>query len=533
MTPSVSRRAVAGTLAVICLVAGLTVRLHAQEEVYKKGLEAWKEGKWAEAAKAMQTAIAAERNESATKKVKIGVRFGLVGGTEYPYLPHYFLGEALMGQKNCVSAIAAFAESERQGVVNGDNLTNIRKHYKACLAEGVLPPTEYQAASDRASKKYADATALYKRVAALASANPTAVAGSDDALENARKTLEASHKSFLQASDSRRQTDFTEASTASDRSVAVLGKLELGINAAVKTLSDARQQFRDFDQLLSAAASANQAIDDTGYVLTGPLAATRKKALSDVTQARDSVTGSPSPNPAKVKEAAELVRSATGVLIDLGTQARQLADRLKNQRFTEARRATVGALSLVEGSLATLQRRMAQEANPIAPEISGEHDKLQAEFTSLKRRFDRASKLSDMAAMTQTAQLALNVKGRVETVTLSFGPLTLRDRGLPAALEEGAGLFFRGDYQQALSTLDAAGNAADAPLQLHVHLFRAAARYALYVRGGETDKAMLDQVRAEIARSKQIDSAFKPDTRAFAPRFLALYHDNGVSSPKP
>ena len=84
MTPSVSRRAVAGTLAVICLVAGLTVRIHAQEEVYKKGLEAWKEGKWAEAAKAMQTAIAAERNESATKKVKIGVRFGLVGGTEYP-----------------------------------------------------------------------------------------------------------------------------------------------------------------------------------------------------------------------------------------------------------------------------------------------------------------------------------------------------------------------------------------------------------------------------------------------------------------
>ena len=530
MTRSVSRRAVAGSLAIICLVFGLTVRMHAQDdEVYKKGLEAWKDGKWAEAAKAMQTAIGANRNESATKKVKIGVRFGLVGGTEYPYLPHYFLGEALMGQKNCLGAIAAFAESERQGVVSGDNLANIRKQYKACLAEGVLPPAEFQAASDRATRKYNDATAMYKRVATMASSNP--VAGSAEALENARKTLEASHKSFLQAGDSRRQADFTEASNASDRSIELLRPVESAINATIKSNSDTQQQVRDFNQLVFLADRANQAIDTPGYVLTAPLAAARKKALSDVAQARESLAGSQPPNPARVKEATELVRSAIALLNDLETQARQLADRFKTQKLTEAQRATVGALSLVEGSLATLQRRMAQEANPIAPEISSEHDKLQAEFASLKQRFARAAKNGDIAAMTQTTQLALDVKGRVETVTLSFGPLTLRDRGLPEALEQGADLFFRGEYRQALSKLDAAGNAPDAPLQLHVHLFRAAAQYALYVRGGETDKAMLDQVRAEIARSKQIDSAFKPDTRAFAPRFLTLFNDNGAAAP--
>src|SRR5688572_8237337 len=114
MRRSVSRRAVAGTLAAICVVSGLTVHIHAQEEVYKKGLEAWKDGKWAEAAKAMQTAIAAERSESTTRKVRIGgVGIGGigVGGTEYPYLPHYFLGDALMNQKNCAGAIVAWAES--------------------------------------------------------------------------------------------------------------------------------------------------------------------------------------------------------------------------------------------------------------------------------------------------------------------------------------------------------------------------------------------------------------------------------------
>ena len=268
-------------------------------------------------------------------------------------------------------------------------------------------------------------------------------------------------------------------------------------------------------------------------MLTTSLAATRKKALADVSQAQYSVTGNQSQNPAKVKEATDLVRSAIVVLNDLSTQARQLADKANTQRLTGAQGSAVSALAFFEGSLATLQRRMAQEANPIAPEITAEHDKLQAEYTSLQRRFARALKKGDIASLTQTAQLALNAKGRVETVTLSFGPLTMRDRGLPEALEAGADLFFRGEYKQALSKLDAAGNAPDAPLQLHVHLFKAAAQYALYVRGGETDKKMLDQVRAEIARSKQIDSTFKPDVQAFAPRFLALYNDNGASSAKP
>lgn len=537
MTRSLFRRTVAGTLGVICcLVFGPTAHLNAQDtEVYKKGLEALREEKWPEAVKAMQSAIAAEKAESATTKVRIGgVGLGRVrvNATEYPYLPHYFLGEALMGQKNCLGAITAFAESERQGVVTGDNLANIRKQYKVCLAEGILPPADFQAASDRATRRYNEVSAQYKRVATSLGNRPP-VAANDEALGNARKNLEAAHKSLDQAGVSRRQADFTEVSAASDRSADFLKRLESTLSAADETTKVQRQQLGELNQLLSDAERADQAIDATGAVLTASLAATRKKALADVSQASYSVTGNQSQNQAKVKEATDLVRSAIIVLNDVGTEARALADKANGQRLTGAQGSAVSALSFFEGSLATLQRRMAQEANPVAPEITAQHDKLQAEYTSLKRRFERALKAGDAASLTQTAQLALNAKGRVETVTLSFGPLTPRDRGLPQALEEGASLFFRGEYTQALSKLDAAGNAPDAPLQLHVHLFRAAARYALYVRGGETDPAMLNQVRAEIARAKQIDSTFKPDTQAFAPRFLALYKDNDASSPKP
>jgi len=527
MTRPFSGRGVAATLGVICCLSGLTVRIHAQaDEVYKKGLEAFREGKWADTAKAMQSAIASEKAESATTKVRIGgVGLGRVrvNTTEYPYLPHYFLGEALMGQKNCVGAIMAFAESERQGVVTGENLANIQTHYKTCLAEGVLPPVEFKRESERATRRYNEVSAQYKRVATSPSVN-----ANDEALGNARKNLEAAHKSLDQAGVSRRQADFTEVSAASDRSAEFLKRLESTIRVADETTKAQRQRLAEFNQLVDDAGRAYQAIDPVG--VTPAIAATRNKAFSEVTQASESMNGSQLPTLVKIGEATELVRSATNVLIEVSTQARKIAD----QKRTEAYRSATGALSMVEKSLAMLQSRMAKEANPIAPEISSEHDKLQTEFGSLKRRLDRAAKAGDIAGMTQTAQQGLSAKGRVEAVTLSFGPLTLRDRGLPEALEEGADLFFRGEYKQALSKLDAAGNAPDAPLQLHVHLFKAAAQYALYVRGGETDKAMLDQVRAEIARSKQIDSGFKPDARAFAPRFLALFNDNnGLSAPKP
>jgi hypothetical protein len=60
-------------------------------------------------------------------------------------------------------------------------------------------------------------------------------------------------------------------------------------------------------------------------------------------------------------------------------------------------------------------------------------------------------------------------------------------------------------------------------MEMHLRLFRAAARYALYVRSGETNGALLEQVLSDIERCRQIDAGFMPDTRAFAPRFVQLY----------
>ena len=84
-------------------------------------------------------------------------------------------------------------------------------------------------------------------------------------------------------------------------------------------------------------------------------------------------------------------------------------------------------------------------------------------------------------------------------------------------------LFLNGEYQQALSALDPLTGQSDVPLQVHAHVFRAAALYALFVRSGESNAQLRTDALAEIARTKQLNASFQPSPRAFSPRFLSLY----------
>jgi hypothetical protein len=108
--------------------------------------------------------------------------------------------------------------------------------------------------------------------------------------------------------------------------------------------------------------------------------------------------------------------------------------------------------------------------------------------------------------------------------------MTLTDRGVHPALAEGARLFFAGEYQQVLAALDPPGGfGADVPLQVHVHLFRAAALYTLFARSHESDQTLRTKALAEIEQCRQIDSAFQPDPRVFAPSFISFH--NGTADP--
>jgi len=76
---------------------------------YKLGIEALESGEWSQAAVLFRRA-AGERPEEKARLSR--------SPFSKRYLPHFYLGQALLGMGDCEAALAAWAESESQGVVS-------------------------------------------------------------------------------------------------------------------------------------------------------------------------------------------------------------------------------------------------------------------------------------------------------------------------------------------------------------------------------------------------------------------------------
>lgn len=101
MTSSPGPRFPAWT-AVLALAVVTAAAAADPKEVHKQGVTALESGRWDAAARFFRAAI----DERADERVPT---FGK------PYLPHFYLGVALAEAGNCRGALAAWAESERQG----------------------------------------------------------------------------------------------------------------------------------------------------------------------------------------------------------------------------------------------------------------------------------------------------------------------------------------------------------------------------------------------------------------------------------
>jgi len=120
---------------------------------YKDGLDAIEAEDWERAAAAMSRAVGMRSEE----KMKLPVRLFL-----RPYLPHFYLGNARFERGDCAGALAAWAESERQGVAPKlPEFETARRGRKTCeqrASERVLTEAREDArASLRRSTAAADA----------------------------------------------------------------------------------------------------------------------------------------------------------------------------------------------------------------------------------------------------------------------------------------------------------------------------------------------------------------------------------------
>ena len=193
------------------------------------------------------------------------------------------------------------------------------------------------------------------------------------------------------------------------------------------------------------------------------------------------------------------------------------------QQLSDAIRIADEAFARVSGAMSVLDRRIAQKPDIGSPKLTADRAAYVKQVDALRRRFERARKAEDLSSLTETTRLTLEAQTGLDGLIKTFGPITLRDRGVHESLEQAVRLFLNGEYQQALSALDPLTGQSEVPLQVHAHVFRAAALYALFVRSGESNAQLRTDSLAEIARTKQLNASFQPSPRAFSPRFLSLY----------
>ena len=506
---------------------------HAQDDAFKAGVNARGDKKWQDVSLQMRRAIQVDPKESPLRIVRSGIG-GLLrqGGT--PYLPYFFLGEALFNLQDCVGAIDAWSRSEQQGAVRSraELLEILQKGYMTCEAKGVLPPSKYDPQLTRTAQHITDVNNQAATVVRLGTANTDLFQGdareqydrATGELQNARTRLETATKS-------RSLSDFNEANTAADRAKIILGTLETTLNAAISARLSIQGQLRDIEQIIGSADTYDRTIEGKKAALTPSLEATRQEGRDALNRARDRLNaGIRTFNASAVNEARTCAQDSSFRLKQVIDELTKLEKGALQQQLTETTRRAQEVFSFVDGAFAKLDRLAAERPALMRPDIATERETIRRQVASASRRFDAARKAENLASIVEAARLTSEAGNRLNALISTFGPLTIIDRGVHPALAEGARLFFAGQYQQVLSALNPPeGFAADVPLQVHVHLFRAAALYTLFLRSRESDQSLREQALAEVEQCRQIDSTFRPDPRAFSPGFISFFQ-NGIAA---
>jgi hypothetical protein len=201
------------------------------------------------------------------------------------------------------------------------------------------------------------------------------------------------------------------------------------------------------------------------------------------------------------------------------------------RRLATALQAARETFTFVEGALATYDRLATQRTAGVSAEMTSRRQAVQRQVDAARRRLETSRRTSDAAGIEAATRAAGEARTSLDSLIGLFGPPTLADRGVHPALQDGARSFFSGDYHAALTALAADRLPAGVPLQLHVHLFRAAALFALHARGGGRDDSLLAMARSEVSQCKALNPTFRPDPRAFSPRFLAFFDNASGSAP--
>ena len=494
------------------------------DAAFKAGIEAFDDKKWQEAAGHLRRATQLDPRED-TRRVSHG---NIFERKRTEYLPYYFLGQALFNLQDCASAVDAWSTSEAQGTVKvrPESGKLMGQGYTACEAKGVLPPAKYNPLLARTRQQLND---LNGQLAAVSDRGKSHldVWRSDPNLQaqydRASTEYQAAQTRFTAATRSRSDRDFADAAAAGERVRTVLVTLRTQLETKIAAVIGAQEQAKQIDQLLGEGRNLESAIDAKKPFITPALAALRQAASESMSRARSQLAaGREGANEQVLNDAHKAALDGTNRLQQVMAEIGKVEERLFGERLAAAVANTNEAFSLAQSAFALLELRFTEKPSEVTDEKRTQREALQKQFAALERRRDGAIRNKNINGIEQAAQLAGDVRTQVVDLVAGFGPVTIIDRGVKPELAEGARLFFEGEYERALTVLDLE-NLNDVLFQAHVHLFRAASHYALFMRSGERDQSRKTQAVAEVEKCKQRAPTLQPDPRAFAPRFISFY----------
>ncbi len=104
---------------------------------------------------------------------------------------------------------------------------------------------------------------------------------------------------------------------------------------------------------------------------------------------------------------------------------------------------------------------------------------------------------------------------------VASSPPSRSPRRPSAKLRQAANAYFAGDYETAITLLESRFTSRKS--RAHALLLRAAARYALFLLGGETDYAQRGTAAEDVAACRRADPSLEPAEDLFSPRFRDFF----------
>lgn len=288
---------------------------------------------WDDVVAKMRAAIQVNALES-KEKVSTG-RFLGISVDSVEYLPHFFLGEALLAMDDCSGAMSAWDESDRQGIVR--TLPNyvpiMERGFALCASKGILPPSDFRPLVRRAEVALENAATARGRAANRSPGQNDAWRSTpslQQQFQQAQGDLDTAQSQLAVGRRRRTASALNDAVTAATRARERFGRISSELDAAVEQVSRLESQLQNLSRAVAAAddvdVSVGERLSQLPRAAVPPsVAVSRNRARGALTSARALAAGRTPATPEALSEASRQVQEATRALVTVRDELTRLA----------------------------------------------------------------------------------------------------------------------------------------------------------------------------------------------------------------